>query len=197
MNKRFEKKYGRKFARFVEYLLADGEDSETAVRLQREGVDLLRMFGWLRVYVNAEGRSIAPERKKRGKSDRAIVNKGVREYGLTPEVGRWLQNRMELAHSVNGVSRVHNVDALAAAHIYLKLCTHRQVTIRELGVLVEATNYALDQKPVIVDSQTIGRALQRHRQNHPEFLKLLKEDIARTIYDRVRKSGEATVPLDF
>lgn len=181
MNKNFEERYGRRFTRFIEYLLADDQDSETAARLQRESVDLGRVFAWLCLYVNVEGHSIVPERKKRGKNDAAIVNKGVREFGLTPEVGRWLQNRVELAHSVNGFSRVHNADALAAAHFYLELRTGRQVTIRELSILVEATNYALDQKPVIVDSQTIGRELNRHRQKNTEFLKLLKEDIERNL----------------
>ena len=92
---------------------------------------LRRVFAELMVY--AENRSIAPERKRRGKKHREIVNRSVREHGLAPEVARWMLDRSELAHSTNGLSRVHNVDSLAGLVIYLEAVTARRVTMSELA----------------------------------------------------------------
>lgn len=175
MNERFEQKYGQNFTRFMEYLLAHEDYCETAAQLQREGVDLLRVFVNLQVYI--EGRSVAEDRRKRGRNQLHIINRGVRRNGLAPEIGRWLRNRSELAHSVNGFSRVRNIDSLASAHIYLELRTRRRVTMTELAHLIDATYWGLNRKGV-VDAVEIARELRRHRQKHARFLKLLRDDIA-------------------
>jgi len=170
----------KKFKRFIEHLLAFKEPCKVAAQLQREGVDLLRVFVELRVYT--EGRTIAGERRKRKKQDLNIINEGVRKHGVAPGTGAWLRDRNELARSVDGLGRVHNVDSLAGAHIYLELRTGRRVTMKELGYLVDATYWGLGKKTT-ADEIELGRELRRHRQR-PEnvnFLKILKDHIRNTL----------------
>jgi hypothetical protein len=163
-----------KFQRFIEYLLACEEPCGVAARLQREGVDLLRLFIELRVYV--EGRSVSSERRRRGNETAKIINRGVRD-GVSPAVGRWLLDRAALAHATNGFNRVRNIDSLAAVHIYMELRAGRRVTSTELAHLLDATYYGLGRKTV-ADSVEIGRELRRHRKKNAAFLKILKDDIA-------------------
>ncbi len=180
MTQRLHVRFDPKFERFIEYLLAYEEPCKAAAQLQREGVDLLRVFVELRVYI--EGKSVASERRKRGKKDLNIINEGVRKHGVAPEVGRWLRDRSELAHSTNGFSRVRNIDSLAGAHLYLELRTGRRVTTTELGHLVDAAYWALGRKTV-ADAMELGRELRRHRQR-PEninFLKVLRNHISSTL----------------
>src|SRR5262249_26011519 len=163
--------------RYITYLLSDADASVVGARLHRDGVKLLHVFAWLRVYI--EGRSIVSERRRHGKQHRKIVNKGVRDYGLSPDVGRWLLDRGDVAHSPAGFSRVHNLDSLLYTHIYLEVCTRRRVSMTELAELVNATNYALGRgKSIPVDPVELGRELRRHRQRHAKFIKSLKADIA-------------------
>jgi hypothetical protein len=176
------------FDRFAECLLKDcaepGEPQrgcEVAAQLQREGVNLRSVWMALEVYVNVKGRSIRDERKKHAKQDRAIFNKGVRDHGVPPEVGRMLLDRSELARSTDGLSRVHNTDALAGLHIYLELATGRRVTMSELAFLVEAGNRALGRKPFDVDPHSIREELRRHRKRFPVFHKILKDQITRNL----------------
>jgi len=166
----------RKFRRFIGYLLAYEEPCRAAAQLQREGVDLLRAFIELRVYI--EGRSITSERRRRGKKDLNIINEAVRKHGVAPEVGCWLRDRSELAHSTNGFSRGRNIDSLAGAHLYLELRSGRRVTMTELGHLVDATYWALGRKTV-ADSVELGRELRRHRQRpeNSNFLRILRNHI--------------------
>jgi hypothetical protein len=169
------------FERFIENLRDNPRASEVAARLKRQGVDLRRVFAALTVY--AENRSIAPERKRRGKQHREIVNRGVRNGGMAPEVARWLLDRGELAHSTVGFSRAHNVDSLAWLVLYLEAVTAKHVSASELAYLVEAANRALELKPFDVDPETIGRELRRYRQNknnHP-FLEILRKDVLRNL----------------
>jgi hypothetical protein len=168
----------RKFRRFIEYLLAYEEPCAAAARLQREGVDLLRVFVELRVYI--EGRSTIEGRRKRGHEHMKIVNRGVRAHGVSPEVAAWLRDRSELAHSANGLNRVRNVDSLAAAHVYLEMRTGRRVTMTELAHLLDATYYGLGRKTV-ADSVEVGRELRRHRQKNPRFLKVIREHVKSTL----------------
>src|SRR6267378_3058298 len=149
MTQRTHVRFDPKFGRFIASLLAHDERSKVAAQLQREGVDLLRVFVELRIYV--EGRSIAPERRKREKQDLNIINEGVREHGVAPGIGVWLRDRNQLARSVNGLGRVHNVDSLGALHIYLELRTRRKVTMSELAYLLDAANRALRLQPDYAD----------------------------------------------
>jgi hypothetical protein len=170
-----------RFPVFVEQLQGDPRACRVAVEFKRQGVDLRRVFAELTVY--AENRSIAPERKRRGKQYREIVNRGKRESGLAPEVARWLLDRGELAHSTKGFSRVHNVDSLAGLVMYLEAVTARRVTMSELAYLIEGANRALGLKPFDVDPEVIGRELRRHRQNknnHP-FLEILQNHVLRSL----------------
>jgi hypothetical protein len=169
--------FDRKFGKFIEYLLGNEEPCKIAAQLQREGVNLLRVFVELRVYV--EGRSIAKERQKRGKDQLKIINRGVRENGLAPAVGRWLRDRSELAHSINGLSRAHNVDSLGAVHIYLEERTGRKVTVSDLAYLVDAANWSLGRKVGggVVDPKILQHELARWRKNNPRFVEILKADI--------------------
>ncbi len=163
------------FWRFIGSLRAHEERSKVAAQLQREGVDLLRVFVELRVYT--EGRPIAGERRKRGKQDLNIINEGVRKHGVAPEIGGWLRDRAELAHSIDGLSRVHNVDSLAAAHIYMQERTGRQVTMGELAYLVDATNRALKRQPDFSDPKNLQHELARWRKNNPRFVTILTKHI--------------------
>lgn len=174
------------FVRFIECLLEDSAGPgelpracQIAAQLQREGVDLRRVFTELTVY--AKGPSMAPDRKKRGVQTRNIINRGVRKNGLAPEVARWLLDRSELAHATDGLTRFHNVDSLAGLHIYLELVTGRRVTISELTFLIESANRALRLRPYDVDPNTIAHELRRHRQKHPRFLKILRDHITQTL----------------
>jgi hypothetical protein len=172
-----------RFQRFVDYLSDHPEACEVAARLRREGTDLHRVFAALMVYV--EGRSIAKERKKRGKTLRGIVNRGVRDHGVSPEVGRWLLDRAELAHATDGLGLVHNLDSLAWSHIYLELVTGRRVTMGELAYLVQGANHALGRQPKgqpsYVDPNAIGHELRRYRQKNPRFIQMLRADISRNL----------------
>lgn len=175
-----------KFERFIRYLQADDARCAVAARFRRQGVDLARVFAGLVVYI--EGRSVAEERRKRGKEDLKIINRGVRDHGVLPMVGRWLRDRAELAHSTNGFSRVQNIDSLQWVHLYLEAKTRRKVTTSELAHLVDAACYALGRRTGKADwvgtgSVELGRALRRHRQRpeNAKFLELLRADIARTL----------------
>jgi hypothetical protein len=163
--------------RFVDSLLENAEACRVAVRLVHEGVSLPRTFGWLEVYVL--GHSIAGERRKRGKEAQKIINRGVRSYGVSPEVGRWLRDRAELAHSMNGLGRVHNTDALAAAHMYLELRTKRKVSMSEMAFLVDAANSALGRKVDggVTEPKNLQHELARWRKNNPRFVGILMTDI--------------------
>jgi type II secretory pathway component PulM len=171
MSQRFDPK----FRRFIEYMLGNEEACRVAAELQRQGADLLRVFVELRVYV--EGHSVAGERRKRGNEVAKIVNRGVREHGVAPEVGRWLRDRAELAHATNGLSKVHNVDSLLAAHIYLESVADRKVTISEMAHLVDAVRYALGRRPAVSDPDVIRHELARHRKKNARFVKILTHDI--------------------
>jgi len=170
------------FPRFIECLLKDSAEPgeppracQVAAQLQREGVDLRRVFVELTVY--ARGPSMTADRKKRGKATRAIINRGARNHGVQPEIARWLLDRSELAHQTDGLSKVHNVDSLAGLHIYLELRTRRRVTMSELAFLIEAANRALRIRPYDVDPNTIAHELRRHRQKNSRFLKILRHHI--------------------
>jgi hypothetical protein len=165
----------REFERFIDYLRGNEEPCKVAARLHREGVDLRRVFVELRVYV--EGRTIAGERRKRGKEDLKIISKGVRDHGVSPAVGEWLRARAELAHSTNGFSRVHNVDSLGSLHIYLELRSGRKVTMSELAYLLDAANCALGRKPLVSDPKNLQHELARWRKNFPGFVRILIADI--------------------
>jgi hypothetical protein len=163
------------FERFIENLRDNPRACEVAARLKRQGVDLGRVFVELKVY--AENRSMASERTRRGKQHRQIVNRGVRENGLSKDVARWLLDRGELAHSTAGLSRVHNVDSLVGLHIYLERKTGRRVSYSELAYLIEAANRALGLKPYDVAVETIAHELRRYRQKNSRFIKILTDDI--------------------
>jgi len=166
-----------RFKRFIGCLLAHEERSKVAAQLQREGVDLLRVFLALRTYV--EGRSITSERRKREKQDLNIINEGVRKHGVAPEIGRWLRDRNQLARSVNGLGRVHNVDSLGALHIYMELRTRRKVSMGELSYLLDAANRALGLQPDYADPKNLQHELARWRKNehNSQFIKDLTADI--------------------
>jgi hypothetical protein len=166
-----------RFELFLEYLSGHPEACEVGARLTRDGADLHRVFSALIVYI--EGWSIAGDRKKRGKAHRAIVNAGVRKHGVSPEVGRWLLDRAELAHATNGLGQVRNLDSLAWLQLYLGHVTGRRVTMGELAYLVEAANHALGRKATYVDPNTIAHELRRHRQKNPRFIQILKSDVSR------------------
>jgi hypothetical protein len=168
-----------RFQRFLEYLSGHKEACRIGAQLHREGADLHRAFGALIVYV--EGRSIADKRKKSSKQLRGIVNLGVRQHGVSPEVGRWILDRAELAYATNGLGLLHNIDSLAWLQLYLERVASRRVTMSEIAYLVEAANYALDRKPTYVDPNTIGHELRRHRQKNPRFIQILKADISRNL----------------
>jgi hypothetical protein len=163
--------------RFVEHLRDNEEPCKVAARLHREGVDLRRVFAELMVYV--EGRPIVLERRKRGKEHLKIVNKGVRDHGVSPAVGKWLRARAELAHSTNGLSRVHNVDSLGALHIYLELKTRRKVSMSDLAYLADAANSALGRKVDggVTEPKNLQHELARWRKNNPRFVEILTADI--------------------
>jgi hypothetical protein len=161
--------------RFVEYLRDNEEPCKVAARLHREDVDLRRVFVELTVYL--EGRSVVRERQKRSKEYLKIVNKSVRDYGVSPAVAEWLRARGELAHATSGLARVHNVDSLGALHIYLEWKTGRKVTMSELAYLLDAANWALGRKPLVSDPKNLQHELRRWRKNHPRFVKILAADI--------------------
>jgi hypothetical protein len=167
------------FRSFLEYLASRQDACEVAARFQREGVNLRRVFGALVVYV--EGRSVADKRKKNAKQFRGIVNMGVRQHGVSPDVGRWLLDRAELAYATNGLGLLHNIDSLAWLSLYLEKVTDRRVTMSEMAYLVEGANHALGRKPSYVDPDTISHELRRHRKKNPRFIQILKEDIARNL----------------
>lgn len=170
-----------RFERFRNYLLGHPEACQVAARLVRDGVSFPQVFKALVVY--AEGWSIAEGRKKRGQADRAIVNRGVRENGVSPELGRWLIARAELAHATNGLGRVHNTDSLIWLHTYLEVVTGRRITMSELAYLIEAGNHALGRRPVDVDPKSVEAELRRHRSQKENalFLKLIREDISKNL----------------
>jgi hypothetical protein len=168
-----------RFLSFIEQLQSDPRACRVAVQFKRQGVNLRQVFAGLTVY--AENRSVAPERKRRGKADRQIINRGVRENGLAPEVARWFLDRSELAHSTDGLSRAHNTDSLASVVIYVEAITGRRMTMSALAYLVEASNRALGRKPFDVDPETIGRELRRHKEKNHLFLQILKNDIIRKL----------------
>jgi len=164
-----------RFLSFIEHLQSDPRACRVAVQFKRRGVNLRQVFAGLAVY--AQSRTVAPERKRRGKADRQIINRGARENGLAPEVARWLLDRSELAHSTNGLTRVHNVDSLASVVLYVEAVTGQRMTMSSLAYLAEAANRALGRKPFDVDPETIGRELRRHKEKNPIFLQILKTDI--------------------
>ena len=175
-----------RFERFLEYLSGHPEACEVGARLKREGADLHQVFSALIIYI--EGRSIAAERKKRGKTHRAIVNAGLRKHGVSPEVGRWLFDRAELAHATNGLGQVQNLDSLAWVQFYLEHVTARRVSSGELGYLIQAANFAMGRRPkiqsrdfdpLVVDPNSIAHALRRYRQKNKAFMEILKADISR------------------
>jgi hypothetical protein len=168
-----------RFEQFIENLRDDPRACLVAARLKRQGVSLRRVFAELMVY--GQNRTIAPERKRRGKRHREIVNRAARKGGLAPEVSQWLLDRSELAHSTDGLGRVHNTDSLASLHCYLELKTGRRVTMSSLAYLIESANRALRLKPFDVDPETIGRELRRHRQKNPRFIQILEQDIRRKL----------------
>ena len=100
----------------------------------------------------------------------------MRDGGVAPEIGRWLRDRFELAHSTNGLSRVRNLDSLLSAHVYLEARTGRRVTMTELTHLLNATYSGLGRK-TMADSVEVGRELRRHRQKNSKFLKILTDEI--------------------
>jgi hypothetical protein len=163
------------FARYIGSLLAHEKRAKVAAQLQREGVDLKRVFVALRVY--AEGRSIATERRSRGKQTSNIINEGVRKHGLAPEVGGWLRNRAKLAYAIDGLSRTHCVDSLGFAVIYMQERTKRRITMSELAYLLDATNWALGRQPEFSDPKNLQHELARWRKNNPRFVKILTADI--------------------
>ena len=163
------------FVRFIEELQGDPRACGIGAQLKRDGVNLRHLFADLTIY--SQGRSMAADRVKRGKQHRAIINRAVRENGLRPEYGRWLLDRGELAHATNGLTRVHNVDALAGAVIYTEAVTRRKLPMSSLAFLVECANRALNLKPFDVDPETIGRELRRHKEKNGRFLEILKADI--------------------
>jgi hypothetical protein len=165
-----------RFGRFIENLRDNPRACQVAARFKREGVELRRVFAELMVY--AENRSMAPERKRRGKQHRKEINRSVRENGLSPDVARWLLDRGELAFSTAGLSRVHNVDSLVSLHIYLELKSGRHVTFSELAYLIEAANRALGLRPYDVAVETIAHELRRYRQKNSRFIKILTDDIS-------------------
>lgn len=171
-----ERKLTNKEQRFVEYLLANEEPCQVAAQLQREGAHLPRVFRELTVYI--EGRSIADERWKHGKEHGKIINMAVRKYGVAPEVGRWLQDRSELAHSTDGfIRRVRNMDSLAADHYYLEAKTGRKVTMRELAHLLDAAYWALGRTKIVADPVQLGQDLRRYAKKNVKFLKILKDNV--------------------
>jgi hypothetical protein len=161
--------------RFIDYLIVNEEPCKVAAQLHREGVDLLRVFVELRVYV--EGRSIATDRRKRARQDLNIINRGVRDNGVAPWVGQWLRDRNELARSVDGLGRVHSVDSLGSCHIYLEERTKRKVSMSELAYLCDATNWALGRKPAVADPKNMQHELARWRKKNPAFIRVLTTDI--------------------
>jgi hypothetical protein len=169
-----------KFERFIGYLADHPEACEVGARLKREGVDLRKVFAATVTYI--QGRTIAAERKKRGKATRAIINEGVRDHGVSSAVGRWLLDRAELAHAVNGLGLVHNLDSLAWLHLYLESVTRRRVAMGELAYLVQAANHALRRRqPTYVDPNSLAHELRRYKKKNPRFLEILKADIARNL----------------
>lgn len=168
-------KVAQRFWRFIAYLAENEQPCKVAARLQREGVDLRRVFAELQVYT--EARSIVSERRKRGKKDLNIINEGVRKHGLAPEIGAWLRDRNELAHSIDGLGRVHNVDSLGSAHIYLQERTGRTISMSDLAYLVDATNWALGKKPGVSDPKNLQHELARWRKNNPRFVMILTDHI--------------------
>jgi hypothetical protein len=163
------------FYRFIENLRDDPRACQVAAQFKRQGADLRRVFAALTVY--SENRSMAGERKRRGMQHRAIVNRGVRDGGLSPDVARWMLDRGELAYSTAGLPRTHNVDSLVSLHIYLEVTIGRHVTLGELADLIEAANKALRIKPFVVDPETIGHELRRYRKKNSAFIKILTDDI--------------------
>lgn len=172
-----------KFNKFIGVLAAHPEACEVAARLKRDGADLVRTFTALVVYI--EGRSIAGERKQRGKRTAAIINKGVREHGVSPAVGRWLMNRAQLAHATNGLGIVHNLDSLMWAHLYLEMATGRRVSHGELAYLVQAASEALGRRPkgspAYIDPNAIAHSLRRYRSKNARFIEILRQDIQRNL----------------
>jgi hypothetical protein len=170
-----------RYERFLEYLAGHPEASEVGARLKREGADLHRVFSALVVYI--EGRSVADERKKRGKTTRTIINAGVRQHGVSPAVGRWLLDRAELAHATNGLGHVQNLDSIVWTHLYLEHVTGRPISMGELAYLVQAALHALGRRPkgeaVYTDPNSLAHAIRRYRTRNKAFLEILIADISR------------------
>jgi|HubBroStandDraft_6_1064221.scaffolds.fasta_scaffold01137_15 hypothetical protein len=159
---------------FKDHLLANGDARKLAGELHLAGVDLLAVLAGLTVYI--EGRSLKSERQKHHREDAKVFNRGVRDNGVPPAVGRWLLTRSEQARNTNGWNRGRNVDALAWVHWYLELLAARRVTMTELCELVNGTYYALGRKTT-TDALELGRELRRHRQKNEKFLEILKSDL--------------------
>jgi hypothetical protein len=164
-----------KFRKFVAYLMENEQAKAVAVRIQKDGIDLHYVFRVLCLYCS--GQSVAGERKQRERAFKNIVNKGARDYGVAPELAQHFLSRANAAHSVEGIARVHCVDAIGILQIEIEVRTERKPSSGELALLIDGARAALSLKPTIADPKNVERELRRWRKANPRFVKLVEKEV--------------------